>query len=367
MSATSTPKPFCVRAKLRKMPVTAIVPTTERLLDLVDAMAGQPILMLADLVADRFISGSPKRISREAPVLILSYEGETFSPGGGANAVANVAALGGVPLPLGVVGRDANGEQLLSTLQKAGVTTEGILVRDGYSTVTKTRILGGARHSIKQQIVRFDIEEEAELSAEEHRAFEKQLESWQGRARVAILSDYGYGAVQPSLMPQIRRALAADGSVLCDSRHRLPEFVGLDGATPNEEEALALLSPAISESAEAALERGSQLLEDLGARYLLITRGSYGMTLLEAGESCHIPVHGTDQVADVTGAGDTVIGTFSLAVAAGATALEAALLANYAGGIVVMKLGTATLTPEELREAVTSDSRLLRDLEWARS
>jgi rfaE bifunctional protein kinase chain/domain len=206
-----------------------------------------------------------------------------------------------------------------------------------------------------------------ELTKQEVRAFEKQLEAWEGMARVAILSDYGYGAVQPHLMPQIRAALAPGGSVLCDSRHRLPEFIGLDGATPNEEEALALLSPTAMESADSALERGSKLLEDLGARFLLITRGSYGMTLFEDRASCHIPVHGTDQVADVTGAGDTVIGTFSLALAAGATPLEAALLANYAGGIVVMKLGTATLTPDELREAVTSDSRLLRDLEWARS
>jgi rfaE bifunctional protein kinase chain/domain len=346
---------------------SAPLPTTERLLELVDALVGQPILMVVALVADRFISWSPKRISREAPVLILSFESETFLPGGGANAAANVAALGGVPLPLGVVGRDPNGEQLLSTLRAAGVTTDGIVVRDGYATVTKTRILGGARHSIKQQIVRFDIESEGELTEQEGRAFGRQLESWQGLARVAVLSDYGYGAVQPSLLPQIRAALAPGGSVLCDSRHRLADFIGLDGATPNEEEALALLSPAPAESAESALERGGQLLEELGARYLLVTRGSYGMTLFEGRGNCHIPVHGTDQVADVTGAGDTVIGTFSLALAAGATPLEAALLANYAGGIVVMKLGTATLTPEELREAVTTDSRLLRDIQWARS
>lgn len=246
------------------------------------------------------------------------------------------------------------------------MTTDGVLVRDGFSTVTKTRILGGAQHSIKQQIVRFDIEEHRELSEEERQGFTRQLESWQGRARVAVLSDYGYGAVQPDLMAEIRNALAPDGSVLCDSRHRLPDFVGLDGATPNEEEALALLDETATEPAESALKRGSELLARLGARFLLITRGSYGMTLFEGHDSCHIPVHGTDQVADVTGAGDTVIGTFSLALAAGATPFEAALLANYAGGIVVMKLGTATLTPDELREAVTTNSRLLRDLQWAR-
>jgi rfaE bifunctional protein kinase chain/domain len=168
-------------------------------------------------------------------------------------------------------------------------------------------------------------------------------------------------------MKEIRSALAPSSIVLCDSRHRLPDFVGLDGATPNEEEALALLGATAAGSAESAFERGSELLARLGARFLLITRGSYGMTLFEEHESCHIPVHGTDQVADVTGAGDTVIGTFSLALAAGATPLEASLLANYAGGVVVMKLGTATLTPDELRDAVSSNVHLLRELEWARS
>jgi rfaE bifunctional protein kinase chain/domain len=182
-----------------------------------------------------------------------------------------------------------------------------------------------------------------------------------------VLSDYGYGAVQPDLMEPIREALAPEGSVLCDSRHRLADFAGLDGATPNEEEALTLLRADGTGSAETGIERGSQLLPKLGARFLLITRGSYGMTLFEAQGSCHIPVHGTDQVADVTGAGDTVIGTFSLALAAGATPLEASLLADYAGGVVVMKLGTATLSPDELREAVAADQRLLQELVWAKS
>ena len=349
------------------------LPTTGRLLGLIEAMAGQPVVMLVDLVADLFITGTPKRISREAPVLILSYQGERLIPGGGANAVANVAALGGRPLPLGVVGDDASGRGLLDAFHEHGVTTQGIQVRSGYRTPTKVRILGGGKHSIKQQIVRYDIEETLTLTVEEHDRFAEALERWskeerpERSARVAILSDYGYGTVEPELLPLIREALGPGAILVCDSRYRLGDFRGLDGATPNEEEAEALLGLAVDDDPVRLEKGGNALRELLGAHFLLITRGSRGMSLFERASAVHLPVHGTDQVADVTGAGDTVIGTFALALAAGATPLEAALLANYAGGVVVMKMGTATLTREELRHAVESDPGLLEDLRWARS
>jgi rfaE bifunctional protein kinase chain/domain len=349
------------------------LPTTGRLLELVEAMSGQPVVMLVDLVADLFITGTPKRISREAPVLILSYQGERLIPGGGANAVANVAALGGRPLPLGVVGDDASGRGLLDAFHEQGVTTQGIQVRSGYRTPTKVRILGGGKHSIKQQIVRYDIEETLVLTAGEHDRFAEALERWSNEerserpARVAILSDYGYGTVEPELLPRLREALGPEATLVCDSRYRLGDFLGLDGATPNEEEAEALLGSAIDDDPARLAKGGNVLRELLAARFLLITRGSRGMSLFEQRLVAHLPVHGTDQVADVTGAGDTVIGTFALALAAGATPLEAALLANYAGGVVVMKMGTATLTREELRHAVESDPGLLEELQWARS
>ena len=341
-------------------------PTADRLLELSWAMTDQPILMPVDLVADRFVSGRPKRISREAPVLILSYEGESMTPGGGANAVANVAALGGRPLPLGVVGDDESGSKLLKVLQDAGIPTDGILIRPGYRTPTKTRILGGGHHSIKQQIVRFDIEEKQDLSESETEVLSQQLRKWQDRAKVAILSDYGYGAVPPSLVTRVRETVGQDGVILCDSRYRLAEFDGLDGATPNEEEAEALLQGPISESQKQLLTAGTRLLELLGAKFLLITRGSFGMCLFDSEGMVQIPVHGTDQVADVTGAGDTVIGTFALALAAGGTPLEAALMANFAGGIVVMKRGTATLSRRELEMAITTDPRPLTEMKWAK-
>jgi rfaE bifunctional protein kinase chain/domain len=341
----------------------AVPPAAERLLALVDAFAGQPVVMLVDLVADRFITGTPKRISREAPVLILRHEEEQLLPGGGANAVANVAALGGRPLPVGIVGADASGQELLGALVARGVAVDGIRRRAGYRTPTKTRILAGARHAIKQQVVRFDVEGELTLEKADHDFLAGHLRGLAGLAPVAVLSDYGYGAVDPSLVAACRAAVGAEGVLLCDSRYRLAEFRGVDAATPNEEEAEAQAGGPLD--ALGSMSAGaSRLRERLATRFLLVTRGSLGMVLIEEGRCAHVPVHGTDQVADVTGAGDTVIGTFALALAAGATPLEAALLANYAGGVVVMKRGTATLSPDELRGAVERNRGLPAAVRW---
>jgi rfaE bifunctional protein kinase chain/domain len=219
--------------------------------------------------------------------------------------------------------------------------------------------------------VRYDVEGELAPGADDLAALADRLARWRGEARVAVLSDYGYGAVDPALVAPCRDALGGGGTLLCDSRFRLEEFGGVDGATPNEEEAERLLErtgaaapPAIA-NGQGWREAGSALRERLGAAFLLVTRGSAGMVLFEPGRCAHLPVHGTDQVADVTGAGDTVIGAFALALAAGATPLEAALLADYAGGVVVMKTGTATVSPAELRAAVASDPRPREELAWA--
>lgn len=343
-----------------------LAPSKARLLELVDAMVGQPVVMLADLVADRFITGTPRRISREAPVLILRHEGESTAPGGGANAIANVAALGGRPLPLGVVGDDEAGDQLLEIFAAKGIPTAGVLRRTGYRTPTKTRILAGGRHAIKQQIVRLDIEDSLCLSSEERQRLFAPLRSWDLSARAAVLSDYGYGCAEPGLLAGLRQALPPSCPILADSRYRLGEFKGLDGATPNAEEAEALLGHALDgPSGKQLAANGRTLLRQLEAGFLLITRGSSGMSLFPArGPIAHVPVHGTDQVADVTGAGDTVIGTFALALAAGATPLEATCLANFAGGIVVMKMGTATLCRAELANAIRADPTPLEELIW---
>lgn len=346
-------------------------PSTDRLLELVDCFRGRPVWMLVDLVADRFISGTPKRISREAPVLILSLDSETTIPGGGANAVANVAALGGDAKPLGVVGDDLAGRELIEIFRQRGIDTGGILIRNDYRTPTKTRVLGGGRHAIKQQIVRYDLEDEWTPTAQDVEELLAFARPYHPGSRSAVMSDYGYGAVRPGMIEAFRRALTAgDGrgepvvpAILGDSRYRLGEFIGLAGATPNLEEAENLLGRSLDDPGEL-LKGGFELLKVMRADFLLITRGSSGMTLFSDRGAAHLPVHGTDQVADVTGAGDTVIGTFALALAAGADPLEAACLANYAGGVVVMKMGTATLSPDELKEAVSSDPSLLEALSF---
>ncbi len=348
------------------MPEVKGLSTADRLLSLVDGMTGQAVVMAVDLVADRYISGSPKRVSREAPILILRYEGEDWVLGGGANAIANVRALGGEPLPLGVLGDDESGRQIRGELERLGVDTDGIVEQSGYRTPTKTRILGGDAHSVRQQVARYDIESEATIGEAERRAFSGCLERWAGRASVAVMSDYGYGTVRPELMAEIRATLSGSATVLCDSRYRLADFAGMSGATPNQEEVEDLSGGPLNDEGEM-IARGSDLRGRLDAEFLLMTRGSRGMLLFEESRLTTIPVHGTGQVADVTGAGDTVIGALALASAAGATPPEAALLANYAGGIVVMKMGTATLTRDELSAAVTAGSKVLEGVAWAAS
>lgn len=349
------------------MRASTLVPVPEeRLHQLVETMRGQPVLMLVDLVVDRFISGTPKRISREAPVLILRYAGESLAPGGGANAVANVMALGGRPYPLGLVGDDDSGRDLLAALASREIPTAAILVRPGYRTPTKTRILAGFPTGIKQQVVRLDREQEVVLSAEEVAALRAAI-ARVGTARAAILSDYGYGCVAPDLLPEVRKAVGADGAIIVDSRFRLGDFAGLDGATPNEEEAETLLGRPLDDALGDDTLAGRELRGLLRARFLLITRGSRGMSLFTRDGAAHLPVHGTDQVADVTGAGDTVTGTFALALAAGGSPLEAMMLANYAGGVVVMKMGTATVSSAELHGALAADPRPRLEMTWAAS
>jgi rfaE bifunctional protein kinase chain/domain len=343
------------------------LPNTARLQELVAAMQNQPVVMAVDLVADRFIAGSPKRISREAPVLILRQESDRFVPGGGANAVANIAALGGQPLPVGVVGDDESGRAIVAALEDLGVTASGIATLDGYRTPTKVRVLGGGKHAIKQQIVRYDIEDQVTFDESVTRLHAQALSDWAGRARVAVLSDYGYGAVTPALIEPIRAALVDASCVLCDSRYRLADFQGVDGATPNEEEAEALYGGGLNDDPVTLAAAGTAIRTLLQTSMLLVTRGGLGMSLFEDSRAVHIPIHGSDQVADVTGAGDTVIGTFALALAAGSTPLEAALLANFAGGVVVQKLGTATIGAKELNAAITSGSAVLEGLEWESS
>jgi rfaE bifunctional protein kinase chain/domain len=331
-----------------------------RLQALVPRLAGRRIVVAGDFVLDRFVYGHPKRISREAPVLILRYRGEERLPGGAGNTAANVRALGGVPLPVGIAGADEDGRALRDALAARGIATDGLLEAPGYRTPTKTRILAGAPHAIKQQIVRYDVEDSLPSGAAVSSRLDEILRASARGAEGAVLSDYGYGAVAPSSVASLRQSLPRDARISVDSRHRLPEFSDMDAATPNEEELEECAGRPLSESDALLADAAAALRAEMRCGSLLVTRGSRGMALFSGSPSpALIPVHGTDQVADVTGAGDTVLATFALALAAGATPLEAALLANFAGSVVVMKMGTAVVTPAELSAAVEADRALL--------
>ena len=331
----------------------------ERLLALVNSFGGRRLLVAGDYVLDRFVFGHPKRISREAPVLILRFWKEESLPGAAGNTAANIRALGGTPLPVGVVGDDAAGAALKDIFRDRGIASDGLLEVAGYRTPTKTRVLAGGAHSIKQQVVRYDLEDRLPPDGTWRAALTEKLGRAATGADGAVLSDYGYGAITPDVVAPLRAKLPAGTRLLVDSRHALASYAGVDAATPNEEELEESAGERLGDSLETLASAGDRLRRRIGCPTLLVTRGSRGMALFDGGATpTLIPVHGTDQVADVTGAGDTVLATFSLALASGASALEAALLANFAGGVVVMKTGTATASAEELSEAIASDRTL---------
>jgi rfaE bifunctional protein kinase chain/domain len=323
------------------------------LLDTVAAFRRRTIVVVGDLIADEYLFGKPARISREAPVLILRFTEREVLLGGAANATHNVHALGARALPIGVVGRDAAGDELLGLFHAAGVPTDGIVTENGRLTPVKTRIMAGGYQATRQQVVRLDREPAGELQPITEDALLARLTALGERADAFLLSDYGYGAVTPRVFERIRAIARRSGAVVSvDSRYQLPRFTGITAATPNEAE-LEQLVGATSDDERGVEKAGRQLLERLDARMLLITRGSRGMALLERdGATTFIPIHGTDEIADVTGAGDTVISTFTAALACGVAPIDAATLANMAGGIVVMKRGTATVSPAELAAAL---------------
>ncbi len=338
-------------------------PNPERLASLVQGFDNLSIGVVADLVADRFVSGTVKRISREAPVLIIRQDHEEIRPGGGANAVANVASLGGSPKPLGMVGEDPSGRALRQEFERRGIDTRGLALHPTLATPTKTRILGGGRHTIKQQIVRVDREDFFSPGPQDLETIGQRAMDL-GPYSALIVSDYGYGSASPEMVQAIRSHIGPGPAILCDSRYRLDDFPHLDGATPNEDEAERLLGHPLGNDHETVARSVLALRHQLKVHYLLVTRGSSGMCLATSQGVAFIPVHGGKEIVDVTGAGDTVIATFALAIGSGGSPLEAAILANYAGGIVVMKAGTATVLAAELSSAIRHNTRPLEDLQW---
>ncbi len=328
-----------------------------RLLAAVDRFAERRVAVLGDLVADEFVHGDIARISREAPVLILEHRRTVSVPGGAGNAVANLRALDARPVPVGIVGRDDSGARLLAHFRKIGVPTSGIAVARDYETPSKSRILAGGVHTRRQQIVRLDRgAPHGELSSPVAAGIAARLTRALAAAEGLLVGDYGYGAAPPSL---VRSAAARKGlPTTVDSRARVLRFRSATACTPNQEEVERALDLGALRGERAVEKAGRELLRRSGNRAVLVTRGAKGMCLLERGvPALHIPAFGAGEVADVTGAGDTVIATFTLALLAGAAFAEAAFLANLAAGLVVMKYGTATLTRGELRAAIRQACR----------
>jgi rfaE bifunctional protein kinase chain/domain len=332
----------------------------ERLLGLVDAFSSRRVLVVGDLIADEFIYGEVARVSREAPVLILKYDATEMVGGGAGNAANNVAALGGRARLAGLVGADAEGRRLLASFHR-GVERKQVVRAREYRTPVKTRILAGGVHAARQQIVRIDREPGWPLDEAVSAALARKIGPALEQCDAVLLSDYGSGLVTPALADTIRRTVARRTRrrpipVLLDSRYRLLDYRGLTACTPNESEVEQVLGVHIGDDGEALERAGRTLLRRTGMEAVLVTRGGRGMALFEPKRpTVHVPIFGSDEVADVTGAGDTVIATFGLALAAGASFYEAMRLANYAGGLVVMKRGTATISARELADAVTSD------------
>ncbi len=327
---------------------------TDRLKKVVETFPKITITVVGDLVADEFVFGEISRVSREAPVLILKHRERTVVPGGGANAVYNLADLGVNALPVGVVGEDEPGRLLLRAFRHKRIALSGVLKEKGYPTVTKTRILAGMAHTARQQVVRVDREPTAEPGPHLKRELILAARQYARVSDALLISDYGYGAATPTLVASIRaRGIPARVPVVLDSRYRMLEYSGITAATPNEPEVEAALGIRIGNDCARLCAAGQELMSRMKLRSLVITRGRDGMVAFPAKHKpMDIPIFGSDQVADVTGAGDTVIATFTAALAAGATTEEAAQLANYAGGIVVMKRGTATVSQAELLRAL---------------
>lgn len=325
----------------------------ERLIGIIRRFPQRKVLVVGDSIADQFVYGAISRVSREAPVFILRHEHTETVPGGAANCAVNLASLGANVSLISVAGADEAGSALIEKLNAVGVDSSGLLRSERIRTTTKVRILAGQMHSTRQQVIRIDYEGEP-LNDPELRARLRERVLEQARATDAIvISDYNYGVADAEMSAFTRDAAAARKiPVLADSRFRLLNFAGFTSATPNQDEVEQLLGKQFSQDGQ--LETAAEELRDrLEYRALLVTRGSHGMMLLEDGVApVHIEAVGAREPVDVTGAGDTVMATYTLALASDSSFPDAARLANYAAGLVVMKRGTASLTSEELENSV---------------
>lgn len=325
----------------------------DRLLATIAAFAGKRILVVGDMVADEYIVGTPERISREAPVLVLTHQDQYTVPGGATNPGVNARTLGADVFLAGVVGDDVSGERLRERLREYGIEQAGLVSELARPTSTKTRILAGGTQVVQQQIVRVDRIHHTDLGEDCVRQIVGYLDQVLPTVDAVIVSDYENGVINPAIIEATVPVAREMGKVVTvDSHGDLARFQGVTALTPNQPEAEGTLGMRITD--RQSLERaGRLLLEQTCAQGVLITRGSEGMSLFERDKPpVHIPASNLTEVFDPTGAGDTVAATFTLALVAGASMADAAVLANIAAGLVVRRIGCAANTPDELAGAV---------------
>ncbi len=322
-----------------------------RLRQLLQGFGRVRVLVVGDLTLDEFVTGRTERISREAPVLILRHETTRRVPGGGANATYNLARLGAQVQSVGLIGDDEQGQALRALFAAVGIDTSGMVTVPGRPTVTKTRISGHARQSVTQQIVRLDRKSDEPPSPTVQEQLAQQVGDRLSTVDIVVCSDYNEGVFWGESV--IRAAVAAPWTVV-DAQRDLARYRGATLFTPNVPEAELASGVAIRD--EASLQQAAHtLLQQTQAPHLLITRGEDGMSLFAAdGTVEHIPAFNRTQVFDVTGAGDTVVAALSLAIAAGGTVWEGAVLGNLAASIVVRQFGTTTTTVPEMETALAS-------------
>jgi D-glycero-beta-D-manno-heptose-7-phosphate kinase len=326
------------------------------LAEIVERFVGKRIVLFGDFVADEFQFGDISRVSREAPVLILRHRETRVVPGGGANAANNLAALGAKVSPVTVVGADVGGTALVQQFHENGIDTSGIIQVKNWNTPTKTRFLAGWAHTTAQQVLRVDREPGCPPPHATLTRVAAKLVSKLTKAEGLAISDYGFGVASPASVRKAVRTTKRKIPAALDARYQLDAYAdsGITAATPNEAELEALHHTAIGRNVAELEKRGLATLKKMGLQSLLVTRGKDGMALFENEKKkvSHIPVYGSDQAVDVTGAGDTVLAVYTLALACGASPFEAAHIANIGGGLVVMKRGTTVVTRGELLAAI---------------
>lgn len=323
------------------------------LLDVIEQMQGRRVLVIGDMVADIYLHGNISRISREAPVLVLEQAEEKIIAGGAANVANNIATLGGNVFVAGLVGLDSGAKGLKEVLEQNGANTDGLFCDEKRSTITKTRIIAGGRATVSQQVVRIDKESKEPMSPAFEANLMQYLKQILPKVEGVVLSDYGSGTITENIQRLLLEHCQKAGiPTIIDSRYDIHRFKGTDYIKQNDAELAAAVGYALP-TEELLYEAGTKLLNDMAAKGVLITRGEKGMTLFEDDGAIHnIPVSDKSEVYDVSGAGDTCVAAVILALAAGVEPVLAAEISNFASGIAVRKLGTATVSADELVQVI---------------